>query len=148
MSPRYQPRPDPAKVYICTTSGSIMRHGTEVRLHEGQRLRGDHPVVQSCAEYFLADGEPVPHALAAVVPRHDAEQPPQEWDVQVVHEPQVLQAEDVRVLSRDLTVGIGAGRDKQIVRYPKGAVFRDHCELVTAAPDAFEPARGKNGRWR
>jgi hypothetical protein len=60
--------------------------------------------------------------------------------VLLVHEPEPLVAEDVRTLTRQITVLVGAGQEKKQVTYEKGTVFDARSELCTALPDAFEAA--------
>ena len=100
-------------------------------------------MVQAHPWLFVADGTPEgerPNAFHAIVERHEAEQAPAEHDVVLVHEPEPLEREDVRVLARAITVAVGPGQQKKLVQYEAGTVFNARSELCSALPDAFEDA--------
>lgn len=49
-------KPDPNKIYIAWQS--FTAEGVSEVVQAGMRLRGGHPAVQRCPEYFVADGTP------------------------------------------------------------------------------------------
>jgi hypothetical protein len=143
---------DPAGTYVCWQSGAALVDGEEFTFHAGERLRGDDPLVQATAQFWTLDGNEIPTHWETVVERNDADRPPVvEHDAVVVHRPEPLEREDVRVLNRAITVLAGAGGDKELIQYEVGTVFNARSELCTVVPDAFEdPAPGfqftKRGR--
>jgi hypothetical protein len=136
-------RPDPDQVYVAWTSGAAAGpDGTDIIFRQGERLRGDSPAVQTVPWAFVPDGTPLaeqPNMFAQLVERADAERGPAEYEIVLVHEPQPLEREDTLVLKRAVTVGIGAGKDKRVTTFEKGAVFNARSEFAASLPDAFEP---------
>jgi hypothetical protein len=131
---------DPAGTYVCWTSGTALVDGENLSFAQGERLRGDNPLVQATAQFWVLDGNEVPTHWDTVVERSDAERPaPPDHDAIVVHKPEPLEREDVRVLARAISVLVGSGQDKELVTYERGTVFNARSELCSVAPDAFEP---------
>ena len=117
---------------MCWQSGAALVDGEEYTFVAGERLRGDSPLVQATAQFWVIDGNEVPTHWDTVVERNEADRPPVvDHDAVVVHQPVPLEREDVRVLNRAITVLVGAGGDKELVhvrardrvRLPLRAVF-------------------------
>ena len=136
-----KPDIDPAGTYVCWMSGAAVVDGEELSFYAGQRLRGDSPLVQATAQFWQADGDELLSAWDTVVERNDAARPPVvEHDAIVMHKPEPLERQDVRVLAKAITVLVGAGGEKEAIQYEKGTIFNARSELCAAAPDAFEDA--------
>jgi Helix-turn-helix domain len=133
--------PDPDQVYFCWMSGSAEVDGQNYNFTRGERFLGSNPVVQNVAWVFIPDGaatDETPSHWDTLVARAEAEQATVEHDAICVHTPVALEREDVRVLNRAVAVLVGAGKDKELVRYERGNIFRADSELVGVLPDAFE----------
>ena len=89
-------------------------------------------------EFFIEDGNELPSHWNVLVDRTEAEQPPDEWDVTLMHDPEPLEAHEVRVLARAIVAGVGGGKHKQLVQLEKGQVFAASSEIVAQIPGAFE----------
>jgi len=144
---------DPDGVFVAWQAGACEVDGISYSVAEGEHRRGSDPFVQAHPWLFVADGSTeaeVPNAFTQVVERAAAERGAVERDVTVVHKPEPLEREDVRVLNRAITVAVGSGKQQELVQYERGSVFGARSELCTALPAAFEDPEGvqfsKRGR--
>jgi hypothetical protein len=134
---------DPDGIYVAWQAGSADIDGVSYTVTTGEHRRGSDPFVQAHPWLFVADGATegeMPTAFTQLVERTNAERAAVDRDVIVVHKPEPLIAEDVRVLNRAITVAVGAGKDQELIQYERGTVFRAGCELCWELPDAFEEA--------
>ena len=149
-----QPKIDPDDIFVAWQAGACEVDGVSYSVAEGEHRRGSDPFVQAHPWLFVADGSTIEaeqrNAFSGVVQRHDAERGAVERDVTVVHKPEPLEREDVRVLNRAITVAVGSGKQQELVQYERGSVFGARSELCTALPAAFEDPEGvqftKRGR--
>ena len=112
---------DPAGTYVCWQSGAALVDGEEYTFVAGERLRGDSPLVQATAQFWVIDGNEVPTHWDTVVERNEADRPPvADHDAVVVHQPVPLEREDVRALNRAITVLVGAGGTRSWSRMSAG----------------------------
>ena len=75
---------DPGRVYVCWQSGSAEVDGETFAFNRGQRLRGDHAIVQHCGQFFVEEGTPsdqLPSHWDTVVERQEAERPAPEFEM-------------------------------------------------------------------
>jgi hypothetical protein len=100
-------------------------------------------MVQAHPWLFVQDGVPAnerPNAFHHIVERHDAEQAPPEYELQLSGPlPVPLEREDVIQLTRAVTVRAGYVDDRKIQTFVKGTVFPARSEIVSLLPDgSFE----------
>jgi excisionase family DNA binding protein len=93
---------------------------------QGERRRGDDPVVQQHPGFFVRDGTPRrewPHVHAEVAARQEREHPPVEADVALPVRPEGFSDRDVVELARDVKVAVGvdSARDASPSSSDRGA---------------------------
>jgi hypothetical protein len=134
---------DPDALYTAWQAGSADIDGITYSVTAGERRRGSDPLVVHHSWLFVEDGVPAaerPNAFHAIVARHDAEQPPPEFEVTLSGPlPQPLEREEVIQLTRSVVVRAGLVDDSKVHRFEKDDVFPAACELVSLLPDdAYE----------
>src|SRR4051794_2608708 len=141
-------RPDKSKVYRAWQSFAALVDGKDVIVTQGERLRGDLPVVAACFSQFVEDGAPRsewPTSWADALDRDEALQAAEaaeaKCDVHLAAAPQVYERVDVLIALEPLTVGVGCSSNASVpihyLEVEKGALVHRTDPLVVAKPDCF-----------
>jgi hypothetical protein len=132
---------DPAGTYVCWQSGAALVDGEEFSFHQGERLRGDSPLVQATSQFWTLDGDEIPTHWDTVVERNEADRPPPpDFELTLSGAlPTPLAIEETIRLTRAVRVRGGYVDDQKIQTYERDTILPAACELASLLPDdAYE----------
>lgn len=137
-----EPELDPSAIYVCWCAFATNAMPGSPVIKTGARLRGDHPAVLDCPQYFVSDGADESERMAAqdevygvTAPELVPDFPPPPAPIR--DENAVVAIRDVGSLTGGRS-GTGHVESAPNVCWKGQRLSKDH-ELATANPDAFVP---------
>ena len=146
-----EPELDPNAIYVCWCAFATDAMPGSPVIKSGSRLRGDHPAVQACPQYFVSDGADEAERMAKHDEVYGTTAPELVPDFPPPLPP--VRDEDALVAIRDIgSLTGGRSGTGQLEAAPnvllKGQRAHRDSEIAKANPDAFVPVVPKGLKRR